>query len=299
MGTLVSISIIHQTRAAAEEAIGSAFEEMGRLIDLFNRFDPVSAVAQLNQQGRLDHAPPELVDVVSQARAYHRLSDGAFDITVTPLVDLYRERFSSGLGEPTRSELSSVLELVGSENIKIDRRGIELNRSGMAITLDGIGKGYIVDKMADHLDRRQIESFLINAGGDIRAGGGKGNHPPWTVAVRDPWNKDRFSDVIRIATGAVATSGGYEIYYDEKKRFHHIVSARTGKSPRTSAGVSVLAPTTRAADALATALFVMDPRDGLELIGSFHGFEYLIIDGRGRPTKSKGWNVDDFDEESR
>jgi thiamine biosynthesis lipoprotein len=87
----------------------------------------------------------------------------------------------------------------------------------------------------------------------------------------------------------VATSGGYEIYYDERKRFHHIVSAYNGKSPHSIAGVSVFAPTTQAADALATALYVLEPDDGLQLIDSLPGYECLIIADRGMPMKSKGW----------
>jgi thiamine biosynthesis lipoprotein len=153
----------------------------------------------------------------------------------------------------------------------------------MGITLDGIAKGYIVDRMAEVLLGNGVGNFLINAGGDIRTAGTKEEGLPWTVAVQDPTKQHQFPDVVQMTGGAVATSGGYE------RSYHHIVHSETGALPEYSASVTVFAPTAMAADAMATTLFAMKPGDGLKLIDTLPGHECLIIDDLGAQRRSEGW----------
>ena len=163
----------------------------------------------------------------------------------------------------------------------------------MGVTLDGIAKGFIVDRVAESLGGQGLENYLINAGGDIRAAGTKEEKQPWTVAVQDPAKNGEFPDVIHLSDGAVATSGSYEVYFDRERTFHHIVNSRTGRSPNLNASVSVVAPSSMAADALATTAFVMEPDDGLAFIDALRGCECLIIDKDGRELKSKRWKSAD------
>jgi len=290
MGTFISVTALHTSEAQAGEAIGRSFEEMERLVDVFNRWDQPTALAQLNTHGILRDSPPELVQVVLEALRYNQMSNGAFDASVKPLVDMFIERLGEGDPTlPTRAELQDVLELVGSQNIEVDQRTIALKRSGMGITLDGIAKGHIVDRVAEVLQNHGVTSYLINAGGDIRSAGTKENRLPWAVAVQDPLKRDDFPDVIELGDGAVATSGSYEIYFDRERLFHHVVSSKEGVSPRLSSSVSVMAPTTMAADALATAVFVMRPEIALGFVESLSHCECLIIDPAGNQRRSRGW----------
>jgi thiamine biosynthesis lipoprotein len=290
MGTYISVTALHESEGQAEEAIGRSFEEMDRLVNILNRWDPATALAQLNERGVLRDSPPELVRVVSEAIGYSRRSGGAFDASVKPLLDMYVERLEdSESGVPSRAEMQEVLELVGSEKIEIHQRKIAFKRSGMGITLDGIAKGDVVDRVAEVLAQHGVTSYLINAGGDIRTAGAKENRLPWTVAVQDPQKRDEFPDVIELRDGAVATSGSYEIYFDRERLFHHIVSAETGASPQLQSSVSVSAPTTVMADALATTLFVMRPEAGMRLIELFPGCDCLIVDAAGAQQRSRGW----------
>jgi thiamine biosynthesis lipoprotein len=209
---------------------------------------------------------------------------------VKPLVDLHIERLAHGKASfPSRAEIREVLDLVGSANIEINERTIAFQRSGMGITLDGIAKGHIVDCVAEVLEHNGVTCYLINAGGDIRAAGTKESRLPWTVAVQDPLKREDYPDVIELGDGAVATSGSYEIYFDRDRLIHHIVSSRTGASPQLKSSVSVTAPTTVAADALATTLFVMQPEACLGLIESIPNCECLIVDAAGTQQRSKGW----------
>lgn len=290
MGTFVSISAVHRSRDRVEEAIGKAFDEMDRLIGVFNRHDGSSAVSHLNQDGHVDDTPPELFQVVARALYYNQLSQGAFDISVQPLVDLFRECLAGETAsEPAPERMLEALRLVGSEKIELSRRAIRFREDGMGITLDGIAKGYIVDRVADVLTRHKLSDYLINAGGDIRTAGTKEEGGPWTVAVQDPAKSGDFPDVIHVRDAAVATSGSYEIYFDRERSFHHIVNARSGVSPQLNTSVSVIAPTSMAADALATSVLVLEPHDGVRFIDSLPGCECLVIDRHARQLKSKGW----------
>lgn len=291
MGTLVAITAIGRSEHTLEYAIGTAFEEMDRLIDLFNRYDSSSPLSQLNQAGHLDAPPPELAHVVGCALGYHRLSSGAFDISVAPIVDLFVKRFGGAVpAPPSAAEISEVLDLVGARHVAASRRRITLAREGMALTLDGIAKGYIVDAIAKALERCGVRQFLINAGGDIRAKGRKTGARPWTVAVQDPWERGEWPDTIHLRDAAVATSGNYEVSFDDDRLFHHIVNARTGRSPRVAASVSVVAPTAVVADALATAVFVMGPEAGVAFVDGQRGCACLVIDRDGTQLKSRHWS---------
>ncbi len=302
MGSFVTISVLHQSEALATEAIGRAFEEMDRIVAVLNRFDANSALAYLNDTGRIEGAPPELTRVVGDGLGYHRLTGGAFDITVKPIIDLFRDpQTYEPRKAPSATELGEARALVGAEHIRMDGRDLTLSRSGMGLTLDGIAKGYIVDAMADGLRAHGVTRFLINAGGDIRAAGDRGDELPWTIAIRDPedsapswdsesWRRCVVPDLIRITDGAVATSGSYEVYFDRQRLAHHIVQGQTGRSPDHAMSVTVTAATTMEADALATAVFVLGPDEGAGLINGLAGCECLIIDRQGKQVRSEGWS---------
>lgn len=326
MGCVVSATLLAPSRARGEETLGRTFEEMDRLIGILNRYDDASPLAHLNREGRMEDAPPELSAVVGAALRCHRLSHGAFDATVMPLVDLYRrclgdrprgsERFRASGGHPpveaaagspvaassgrsgpapvapappSRREVEAALQVVGSEAVAQRGRRIAFRRPGMALTLDGIAKGYIVDRMAEALEASGVRNFLVNAGGDIRVAGTNEHGRPWSVAVQDPCHREEYPDTLPMTRGAVATSGSYEIHFDRERSFHHLMSRKTGSSPRGLSSVTVTAPTAMAADALSTAVFVMGPSAGLELVESLPGCEALILGDGGEVWRSRGW----------
>lgn len=290
MGTFVSMTLIHPSRDMAEEAMGQAFEEIDRLTRLMSRFDETTAVAQLNNEGFLTDVPPEVAKVIARSLYYYRLSHRAFDISVKPVVDLFKEKFALPKNTPpTESELARVLKLVGSDKIEFNGQGISFKRPGMGITLDGIAKGYIVDMASKVLSRHKIKNHLINAGGDIKTMGSRQDRKPWTVAIQDPQKKRRYPDAIHMTDGAVATSGNYEVYFDREKMFHHIVDPGTGRSPELSISVSVLAHTAMDADALSTSVFVMNPHSGVSFIDSLPECECLVIAKGNKTFRSAGW----------
>lgn len=290
MGTFVSMTLLHSSKDKAEEAMGLAFIEIERLSGLLSRFDESTAVASLNKEGYLKDIPPEVAEVAAKALTYHKMSGGNFDITVKPVVDLFKETVDKGRKlPPSDKDLSHALTLVGSDKIRIDHGVIRFTKPGMGITLDGIAKGFIVDKASEMLVKQGVENHLINAGGDIRTVGVKNEEKPWTVAIQDPQKKKNYPDMVKMRDGAIATSGNYEIYFDREKMFHHIIDPKTGLSPELNSSVSVSAATTMEADALSTSVFVMNPREGTAFINGLPNCECLVISGQGIQSKSTGW----------
>jgi len=290
MGSFLAITAFHPSRDQAEQAVGLAFDEVDRLCRLLSRHDAATPVAQLNTTGSLKGAPLELLEVVARSLAYNRETGGAFDVTVKPIVDLYKSRFDSGK-TPTEAEIAALLPLVGSEHIRFTGGDIALGRDGMGITLDGIAPGYIVDRASEILSRHGVVNHLINCSGDIRTSGTAAKGKPWTVAIQDPDKRQDYPQVVRMGNGAISTSGDYELYYDRERLYHHIVNGRTGHSPTFATSVTVTAPTVMAADALATALCVMGPGQGLAMIDRQAGYSCYIIGRDGVNHRSARWSV--------
>jgi thiamine biosynthesis lipoprotein len=289
MGSFLSITAIHSSRDEAENAIGLAWEEIDRLGKLLSRHDSSTPVSQLNSTGVLPKAPPELLEVVARSLYHHRTSGGAFDITVKPLIELYKDRFAAGV-KPLEAEISALLPKVGSEHIRFAGGDISFARQGMGITLDGIAPGYIVDRVSALLVDKGITNHLINCSGDIRTSGTAAKGKPWSVAIQDPAKQKAYPEVLAMGTGAISTSGSYEVFYDREKMFHHIVTPQTGHSPRLATSVTVKGASVMDVDALATGIMVMSPADGIRFADSLPGCECFVVAQDGGFKKSASWN---------
>jgi thiamine biosynthesis lipoprotein len=159
----------------------------------------------------------------------------------------------------------------------------------MGITLDGIAPGYIVDRVSALLAKLGVSNHLINASGDIRTSGFAGKAKQWTVAIQDPNHQKAYPGIVTMGTGAICTSGNYEIFYDQEKTFHHIVNPQTGHSPLLATSVTTTATSVMEADALATGLMVMPPAESLSLISQHPSNQCFIIDRDNKTLNTPGW----------
>ncbi len=287
MGTFVAMTVVHDSRHLADEAMGRAREEIRRLEALLSRFEPASALSVLNAHGRLDGPPPELAAVVDRSRTAFAASQGAFDPTILPVLQLVADAVGEG-GEVRvdPADLRLALERTGLERLRGGQGGLTM-APGMALTLDGVAKGHIVDAAAGVLSRAGARRFLVNAGGDIRCAGGG-----WSVAVQNPADPHDGSDdkaVLRMDHGAVATSGGYEIRYGRHGLYNHVIDPRSGRSPRLTAGATVTAPTAAEADALSTAALVLRPRRAMAMVRALPGRHCLLVAADGARLRDPGW----------
>lgn len=289
MGTIVRITTSRASKTQAEQGMGMAFAEMERLIAMFDRHQSGTAVSVLNAQQSLSDAPREFIQVVEKAVDYNVLTSRSFDITVQPVLELLaRHSNPTGGISLSKAEMAEALALVDASGVRVSGGRVTLARSGMGVTLDGIAKGYIVDQAAAVLEAQGVSHYLINAGGDIRCGGEKRPGVAWRVAVEDPAKNNNYQSVLAVSNGAVATSGGYERYFDKNREHTHLLQPETGRSPQDCASVTVQAPTAMQADALATALSMM-PYKAAPLVDQLPGCACLIIMRDGSKIASGAW----------
>ena len=277
MGTVVTVSVVHPDLAAARRMVTETFAEMERLEGMLSRHRDGTMVSRLNRDGIVRGVSPEVVHVIDRALEYSALTRGAFDITVAPLLNLYKSSFATTGAPPPETEVTRALALVDYRNVRLEDGVVEFDERGMAVTLDGIAKGYIVDRAVAVLREGGVEKILIDAGGDMATAGERARGEGWRVAIQHPRDEAGDLGILRLRGESVATSGDYIQHFTEDRLFHHILDPRTGNSPVHTSSVTVVTPTAMESDALSTAIFVLGPQDGLRLLNRLDGVEGMIV----------------------
>ncbi|MEA1894953.1 MAG: FAD:protein FMN transferase [Euryarchaeota archaeon] len=290
MNTDVTITVMHPDVSEADRAIGCAFAEVYRIEHLMSCTEEGSEVTRLNDIGSLPNASSDLQYVVTKSVEYSEVTNGSFDITVLPVINLWKERMRAG-SPPTGDEINETLELVNYKNITIGNSSISFSQVSTGITLGGIAKGYAIDRAIEVLKEHHIAHALVNAGGDIRAMGYKTEDESWNVALRNPKNRTEHITVLNLRDMSVATSGNYERYFSEEARASHIIDPKTGYASDELLSATIIAENATDADALATAVFVLGTVDGMELVERLDGVEGLIITHDRRILQSSGFGA--------
>ncbi len=290
MGTLVEITVV-AAPGKAVVAANAAADEIKRIEDLtsFHKNSELNSINAKAGQGPVK-ANDELVSFLERVFEIAQETGGAFDPTVGPLSALWG--FSSDNPHlPDSSEINKTVAKVGWERVKIDsvRQTILLPEKGMSLDLGAVGKGYALDKAAAILRSHSISSALVNVGGDIIALGEKQPGKPWRVGVQDPRNPRSIIAVVELRDGVIVTSGDYErCFFQDEKRYHHILDPKTGYPAEALQSVTLVASGGAMIQPLATAVFVMGPKRGLEFIESRPGIDALLIDSSGKIVMSSG-----------
>ncbi|MEN8174336.1 MAG: FAD:protein FMN transferase [Pseudomonadota bacterium] len=274
MGTGYSVKLaIHQHEPAAaglKERIDARLEEINRQMSTYRQDSEISV---FNSRARTDPFPvsADFVRVAELSRNVAELSDGAFDPTVAPLVELwgFGPAPSAGL-PPARADIEAAVAQVGFRGILIDAsvRTIRKARPDLRLDFSAVAKGFAVDAVFEMLAEAGYRDFLVEIGGEVRARGLRPDGNPWRVAVEKPLDGERLVEVVvPLDDRAIATSGDYRNFFEvDGRRYAHILDPRTGWPPENGvASVSVIASDAMTADAMATALMVMGPDQGLRL----------------------------------
>ena len=271
----------------AEAAIDAAEEEIYRLDTLMSRSNPRGDIYSLNTDSA-DTVSDETASVIGTALDVCRDTNGAFDITVTPIMDAWGF-FGGDYRVPSESEIAGLLPRVDYNNITLDGNDVILN-GGAAIDLGGIAKGYASGQAARVLKDNRIKSALISFGSAIEAVGVKPDGSDWTIGITDPQNPEEYILTLGIADTCIATSGSYEQVFEENgKTYHHIIDPSTGyPSENGLASVSVIGGDPTRADALSTALFVMGLDDATEFWRNNGNFEAVFITDSGEIYYTSG-----------
>jgi len=287
MGTFVNI-IIYSNEEDYAEILESSFRKIDELNRIASNYDSESAVSVLNRDGIIRNAPDELIEIINISKEYNIKTEGAFDITVNPVLELWSEGLWQESEEIQKQKINEALKLLGSEQISVKGRTISLGKESMSLTLGGVAKGYIVDKVIENLKSGGIENALVNAGGDMRILGSKPDGSSWNISLENPDDTSEQIISFSLSDKSIATSGNYYRYFDPESKAHHIIDPRTGFSSNKCISVTIIAENATIADILATSVFVLDPEDGLRIIENIENAEAFIIDNERNFHKSSG-----------
>jgi len=287
MGTFVTITV-YSDEKTAEEAISAAFARMEEIERVASIFDEQSEAFQLNRDGYLEAPSDDLWQLITMSLDYSQITDGHFDITILPLLDLWAGGLWKESEEVQQSKINETLGLTGWDKIGIEANQIYFKAEGIKIDFGGIAKGYAVDEALEVLEGMGIKHALVNAGGDMGTLGSKPNREPWSIALVNPDDTSQSLATFSFSDKSIATSGNYERYFDPEKKAHHIINPRTGFSAMECISVTIIAENCTQADALATGVFVMGPDDGIKLVESLDDVECLIVDADRIIHRSSG-----------
>lgn len=277
----------------AEQAVKAAFAEFKRLQDISSNFDPASQLSQINQAAGRNKVKvdPDLIAMLQRADELAEKLDGAFDVTIGPLTDLW------GIGRkgdyiPPQADIDKVLPLVNYRLLEVDNAAgtVFLPKEGMKIDLGGIAKGYAVDKAILVLKNHGVKSALINAGGDVRVIGRRPDGNPWRIGVMHPRKADAIIAKLALTDwDTMETSGDYQRYImHDGVRYAHILDPRTGRQPRQLASVTVVLNNSADGDIFSTALFILGPERGMASLRKFPGVEAIMVADDGKVLVSPG-----------
>ena len=277
---------------ALPRIVDEAFDEVDRIDRLMSHYKPDSPLSLINREAAQHPVAvePELFDFIVDAMRYHRDSDGAFDITVGPLMKAWG--FFRGEGRmPSEDELAVARRHVGGAHVRLDpvSRTIAFDEPGVELDLGGIAKGYAVDRALALLKRRQITAALVSAGGSTIYGLGA---PPgtdaWKVGLQDPVDARKTAFVIALKDRALSVAGSSEKAFEAGGvRYSHIMDPRTGRPAQGVLSVAVLTSSGTAGDALDNAFFVVGPERSRTYLNHLHDTEVIFF----LPDARRGWTV--------
>jgi thiamine biosynthesis lipoprotein len=290
MGTRITVELWSDDREKADQAIDAVLDEMRHVDETMSTYKPNSEVSLVNAgaAARPMHITKELFDLLTTAKEYSVITDGAFDITYASVGYLYDFRKHV---RPDETQIDAALPAVDYRHLLLDpkKQTVHFSQQGVRIDLGGIAKGYAVDRGIDVLKARGITRAYVSAGGDSRIIGDRFGKP-WVVGIRDP-RKEAGAVITRIplTDAAISTSGDYERFFEEDGvRYHHIIDPRTGHSASKVRSATIIGPYATRTDGLSKTAFVLGPEEAMKIYNQLDDIDAIIVELDGTVIYSKG-----------
>ncbi|MEK7251055.1 MAG: FAD:protein FMN transferase [Bacteroidota bacterium] len=284
METYLSVTIydadVSQERADA--LVDSAFSEIRRIENVMTDYADTSEVGLINVNAGKDtmEVSQELAELLRKSFSFSEQSNGAFDVSVGPIVKAW-DFLSSEPEIPSKSQMRMLRQLVGYKNIVVEGNKVFLNAKGMRIDLGGIAKGYAVDKAIEILKRNGVKNTIVDLGGNLGVwwdGTHSLDSAVAEILVRHPRKEGKFFGSLNVGTCGVSTSGDYQrCFIKDGVRYHHIINPATGYPAKDVVSVTIIADDAMTADALSTLVFVLGREKGMEFIKKSKDVEGLIV----------------------
>lgn len=303
MGTYARIVAVAEESQTAVRSIDAGLKQLTRIDCVMSDYKPDSQLSEVNRDAykRPVRVSDELFEVLARSTEFSRQTDGAFDITVGPLVDLWRQAGEANQ-MPTEQQIAQAEAQVGCAKLLLDanENTVRFAVEGMRLDLGGIAKGYAIDKAVEAMKTSGATGGMVDVGGDIKCFGLPKGKKQWLVGLQDPSKlrpEDPTQRVLWLGAGAieteqtlrelklndaaVATSGDYQRFeMIGGRKFSHIINVHTPAGESELCSVTIIAPTAIEADALATAVTVLGAEKGLALIEQCQGVEAILISSR-------------------
>jgi thiamine biosynthesis lipoprotein len=300
MNTIAKIIAVAPDEKTAQASINAAFDEVYRLEKLMNRFDPNSQLSLISRTAAKEPVKVDkaLFEILQKSLYYSKLTNGAFDITVGPLVDMWR-KCAEANSMPSPQQLADLKKIIGYEKIILDANdcSVKLAVEGMRLDLGGIAKGFAADKAIAIMKSYNATGGLVDLGGQIGCFGSTQTGGKWIIGIRNP-SKDAENKILmklELSDMAVSTSGNYERFYKiAGKKFSHIFNLQTEQSTELISSDTIICPNGTQSDALSTAVNVLGAVKGLELIETLENTEAVIIPIEDKSKMIKSKNADMF-----
>lgn len=299
MGSRFDITVVAEDSVAGNAYIQDAINEISRIEKLISEWDSTTQTSAIIKEAGI--APvkvdKELFDLIHRSIVYSKLSDGAFDITFAGLDGIWK--FDGSVKTlPDSALIQEKLSLIGYDKIILNPSDttVFLSVKGMRIGFGAIGKGYAADKAKALLQQKGVSAGIINASGDLNTWGKQPNGDSWTVAITNPFDKEKAFGILPLDNWAVATSGNYEKYLEFNGiRYAHIIDPRTGYPTKGIVSVTVFAQSAEMCDALATTVFVLGAEVGIDRINQLIGVSCIVVTDNGELLSSKNINIADYE----
>jgi thiamine biosynthesis lipoprotein len=288
MGTFAHIVAVAEDSDTAEKCVRAALEEIRKVDDLMSDYKSDSEISLVNKEAfeKAVQVSTSTYEVLQRSVEFSEMTGGAFDITVGPLVALFREAKENKVA-PNEEQLALARSKIGFEKLKLDsdNKTVQFSENGMLLDMGGIAKGYAIDKAIEAAQSNGAIGAMVDIGGDVRCFGlppaGKDH---WLIGLQDPNSAIEgirgggLMMVLKVADAAVATSGDYQQFVlIEGKSYSHIMDSKTGASAEGLSSVTIIAYNATDADALATSVSVMGAETGLALIEKLPNTEAILI----------------------
>lgn len=292
MACVYAIDAYGPDAADLPRAVDDAFDEVDRIDRLMSHYQADSPLSRINREAASHPVTvePELFDFLAESMRYNLESDGAFDITVGPLMKAWG--FFRGEGRmPSSHELTAARRHVGRAHVVLDpvEKTVRFDEPGVELDLGGIAKGYAVDRVVRLLEKRRVAAALVSSGGSTIYGlGAPPGRKAWDVALQDPVDSRKTALTVTLKDRAVSVAGRSEKSFESGGvRYSHIMDPRTGWPVQGVLTVAVLTSSGTAGDALDDALFVMGPERSRAYLKTFPGTDALFF----LPDATRGWTL--------
>ena len=274
MGTSYSIKYMSDSSTLSSKKLQQEIDrKLEQVNDQMSTYRPNSELSRFNKSQKVDTAFPVSVataKVVREAIRINRLTDGALDVTVGPLVNLW------GFGPegrpnvvPTDAEIAKRREWIGIDKLAVENGALIKSIPELYVDLSAIAKGYGVDVVAEYLESQNIDNYMVDIGGEVRTRGNNGENKPWRIAIEKPvaGGEQSAQEIIEPGRMAIATSGDYRNYFEQNGvRYSHTIDPATGRPiNHRLVSITVLDPSCMTADGLSTGLGVLGPERGMAL----------------------------------